>query len=264
MPVPNLTLRLVKGAPLTPGELDNNFTILKTFANGLEETVAASFDENGLLQADVVGPEQIKAAVLGDGLTRAASTDPISVNVDDATIEFDGSTPKKIRVKDDSIDFKHVKSGVPSGSHVCLTYELSSGTDGGTFTNGSWVTRPLNVTRRNQNSALVSLNSNVIRLAAGTYRCRFWATANQVDGHVARLYNSTQSTELIVGCAARADTTSGNNTASFGEGYFTVADSQDLILQHYAKATNNGDGMGRAAATGSNEVYACIEFWKES
>jgi len=38
MPVPdaNIKLRLAKGSPLTPGELDGNFTAIITFSNGLE------------------------------------------------------------------------------------------------------------------------------------------------------------------------------------------------------------------------------------
>lgn len=264
MSVPSLTLRLDKGSPLTPAEMDGNLGILRDFCNSLETTLAEAFDEDGVL-LQVVGPDQIKSTAVGNGLIKAATTDPISVNVDDSTIAFDGSTPKKLIVKDGGVGFPQCAAGVPSGSHIVVAYEVASGTDGGTFTAGSWQTRPLNTTRRNQNGALLSLASNVMRLKAGTYRCRFWAIGNQVDQHKTRLRNTTAGTTLVLGSSSYSSHSVNDCSISCGEGYFTIADDvQDLELQHQGTYTTANTGMGRPASFGENEVYAVIEFWKES
>ncbi len=53
--VPDLTLRLVKGTPLTAAEMDSNLSTLKDFANSLSDLLAASLNTDGSLKDDTVG-----------------------------------------------------------------------------------------------------------------------------------------------------------------------------------------------------------------
>lgn len=54
MPVSTLTLRLVKGTPLTAAEMDGNLTKLRDFANSLETLVLTSLNSDGTLKRPLV------------------------------------------------------------------------------------------------------------------------------------------------------------------------------------------------------------------
>ncbi len=54
MPVSTLTLRLVKGTPLTAAEMDGNLTKLRDFANSLETLVLTSLNADGTLKRPLV------------------------------------------------------------------------------------------------------------------------------------------------------------------------------------------------------------------
>ena len=108
MPLPALTYRLVKGSPLTPGEMDGNLHILSDGFNGLEALVLVTLDQNGhilpnsipagsfavgaIQTADIgdqqVTPIKIANAIAGSGLIKAAVGDPLSVNVDGITLGY--------------------------------------------------------------------------------------------------------------------------------------------------------------------------------
>jgi len=126
MPLPNLTYRIENAAPLTPGQLDNNFKILKGFVNGQEVLFLVSHETDGTLKASAVGtlaigdlqvtePKLADAAVstrtlvdqsvtavklanaiAGAGLLKAANGDPLSVDVDNVTIRLNGSNKLEV------------------------------------------------------------------------------------------------------------------------------------------------------------------------
>lgn len=149
-------------------------------------------------------------------------------------------------------------SAVP---YLHMRDQKTNGTDGGTFTLGAWQTRTLNTTRTNNISG-ASLSSNQITLAAGTYQIR--ARAPSVDGtrHKAKLYNITDSADVILG--SNAQSTGGSvQTDSFVVGEFTIAGSKVFELQHQIETTANTYGFGRACNFGT-EVYAEVEIWKVS
>lgn len=113
MPVPTIVLRIPKGAPLTPGEMDNNLAILRDFSNGLEANLATIVDVNGnflpgiinanALAAGSVGttaladqsvtPPKLANVCAGQGLLKVQNSDPLSVNVDGVTIGFTTAGP---------------------------------------------------------------------------------------------------------------------------------------------------------------------------
>jgi hypothetical protein len=285
MPVSTLTLRLVKGSKLTPGEVDGNFTKLRDHSNGLETQINASLDGSGNLKGNAISSAsqitdgiitgvkladqavtnaKLNNAVAGNGLLKAVNADPLSVNLDNVTLEFDGSTPKKIQVKAGSITSAMCAAGVAAGSHVVVADEQGAGTDGGTFTSGAWRTRTLQTIKRNVNSSLLALASNQIRLKAGTYRCHIVTVGHACALHKARLYNTSSSVTLAVGTNAKSDASDATPTNSVIIGYFTVADDNQLLeVQHQCSATKATNGFGIACNMGEVEVYTVAEFFKE-
>lgn len=283
MPVPTLTYRLKKGSALTPGEMDGNLAALADFADGLETRADVATNSDGTLKdasvdADVVAANAVTTAkildqnvtadkllntVAGDGLLKAANANPISVNVDDTTIAFDTSTPKKIKVKDASIGAAQLAATVRFDTgHAILLHEASSGTDGGSIlTANTWLTRPLTTIKRNINTIVLGLSANQITLAAGTYRFFISSTSYGTANVQARLRNVTSGVTLGVGSSA---TVSSTGAPSIISGYFTLTDDvQKLEVQVSASSTQSSDGFGHAVNRGEVEVYCIAEFWKE-
>ena len=143
--------------------------------------------------------------------------------------------------------------------------DVKANAHGGTFPAGAWRTRTLN-TEDNDAGGLCSLSSNQITLAAGTYRCHIMVPACSVQGHVARLYNTTAASELIRGTTQFCTETAAEEAQSYSiiVGQFTVAASQALEVQHYCSSNNgvSGVSLGRRCFTSGNNVYAVAEFWK--
>lgn len=88
--VPSLTLRLEKGTPLTPAEMDNNFKIIRDFCNGLASLLATSLNPNGTLKDGAVG----SADVIADGIITAVkmAADSIYYKAGDIKISASGTT----------------------------------------------------------------------------------------------------------------------------------------------------------------------------
>lgn len=142
--------------------------------------------------------------------------------------------------------------------YVRIEEQQASGTDGGTFTSGSWQTRVLN-TEVSDTGNLASLSSNQITLAAGTYVARIACPANKVNAHQARLQNITDGTTLLLGQNAFAVSTTGMVTLATIVGKFTLASSKVLEVQHRAQTTAGTNGYGAATSWGT-EVYTQVEL----
>jgi hypothetical protein len=156
-----------------------------------------------------------------------------------------------------------VSSGLLNLGVVHVRDEKASGTDAGTFTAGAWQTRTLNTTVLNTVSG-ASLGSNQVTLPAGTYMINASVPALNVNGHKARLYNTTDSSVVLQGTCSTTD----NDTsivavnASLLFGVFTLSGTKTLEVQHYCSNTKSGNGFGTAATLGVNEVYTDALFIK--
>lgn len=133
---------------------------------------------------------------------------------------------------------------------------------GGTSTIGSWLTRVLN-TEVLDADGILSLASNQMTLAAGSYWVRAWGLGVNSQGLQARLQNVTDATTVLLGnnlfnpngCAAH----------SMVCGSFTIAASKALELQTQCNAGQATYGLGWAngsANTGEVTVFCTAEFWK--
>lgn len=147
--------------------------------------------------------------------------------------------------------------------YILIRHEESSGVASGTFTSGSWITRPLN-TEVADTGGHASLASNQITLAAGVYRVRGWFSAYLVNRHQAKLRNITDGADLIIGSSLISAASGLNHDMSLIDGRIDLAESKVIEVQHRCQTTRSSDGFGIAAAFGVNEVYAATVFRKEA
>jgi hypothetical protein len=138
--------------------------------------------------------------------------------------------------------------------------EKTSGTGGGTFTSGSYITRDLNTVR--QNSIIsASLSANQISLPAGTYYINASAPAYNVAQHKIR-WRSTTNTVTIVGTSEYARSTStSDQTRSCVTGIFTITTTTLFVIEHRTSTSYaNSYALGAAVTFGDVEVYTIVEI----
>jgi hypothetical protein len=159
-----------------------------------------------------------------------------------------------------------VAAGVPSWatpasgiSYAVFNDTKSSGTGGGTFTSGAFRTRDINTTVFNGITG-ASIASNQITLAAGTYYIDANAPAYQVNNHVTRLQNITDSTTTLTGSCVQSDTSAVSNISTI-MGAFTIAASKTFEVQHRAVGTFASTGFGLQTSF-SDCVYTQITVIK--
>jgi len=139
--------------------------------------------------------------------------------------------------------------------------QQASGTNGGTFTSGSYLKRTLNTTVIN-NIVGCSVAASVVTLPAGTYTVTAWAPAHTVSSHKIRLQNTTAVSTIAVGMNAFTSTSDSVVTHSFLNTSFTLGTSSTIELQHRCAVTRAGEGLGVSVGFGDVEVYAQIEIEK--
>jgi len=132
--------------------------------------------------------------------------------------------------------------------------------NGGTFTSGAWRTRDIN-TEDSDDSNICSISSNQITLAVGTYECFISCPAYRTEHHIARLYNFTDSGEVLLGCSERSYPDHYVSNRSFVVGKFTITAEKVFEIQHYCKTTSVTYGLGvRSDIAGVNSIFTVAEF----
>ena len=147
-------------------------------------------------------------------------------------------------------------------SYALLSDVKSEGTNGGTFTSGSWQVRDLNT--EVDPDGIVTLSNNIFVLTAGTYFIRFHASARKVDKHKCVLYKES-GTQTILAYGSSEDANSSDNTQSRSVGVYrgTIAANTNIQLRHICGTSRSNDGFGHQQGNG-NEVYAIVEIFKEA
>lgn len=139
--------------------------------------------------------------------------------------------------------------------------EKASGTDGGTFTSGSFQTRTLNTVMTNEISG-ASLTSNQIILPSGTYYIDATAEAFRVESHRLKLRNITDSSDVLIGTSNYA--AGGNNVGNNSNvtGRFTISAQKTFEIQHRCGSTITGNGLGAPSGFSIVEVFTNVQIWK--
>lgn len=134
----------------------------------------------------------------------------------------------------------------------------SLGVDGGTFTQGAWQTRTLNVIETDTGD--ITLSSNQITLQPGTYSILAFAPGHDVVRHQARLYNITSAAQAIAGTNEYSSAGGDDGTTrSIIMGQFSVSVVSVLEIQHRCQTTTVTVGFG-AACSFTNEIYTELEL----
>lgn len=197
----------------------------------------------------------------GDNAAGDAAVNLVKANTSDLAELSDGAVlaaATEVGDGDRTIaDKAYADAGNP---YIKISDVKVQGASGGDFTSGAWQTRVLN-TEDTDTGSHAALNSNQITLDAGTYECRIMCPGRAVDGHQARLRNTTAGTTLLTGTSAYSGATDAVNSHSVIVGRFTVAANQVLEVQHRCQSTLVTTGFGLAVSVGS-EVYTVAEFWK--
>ena len=138
----------------------------------------------------------------------------------------------------------------------------TSGTDGGTFTQGAWRKRTCDDIQTNEISG-ASEASSVFTLPAGTYYIDAAAPVHKTQTHQLRLRNTSDNTTAVVGMTVPAPTggDSGGSVAQL-TGRFTISGAKNFELQHQCLTTFSTTGFGVAGSFGEVEIYAEVRIWK--
>jgi len=112
------------------------------------------------------------------------------------------------------------------------------------------------------NTDIVSLSSNQFTVQAGTYDIEVVAPAYQVNNHKAKLRDVTNSVDIIIGTANRADDTNVVRSNSVIYGTFTTLAATTFEIQHQSQSTQATRGFGNNVGFGVEEVYTTVILTK--
>jgi len=138
----------------------------------------------------------------------------------------------------------------------------SSGTNGGTFTSGAWQTRDLNTLEGDE--TFISLSSNAFTLQPGKYEIDADACAYFVAQHKAKLRNTSDSSDVIIGSAEYTSNGASDtpHSTSKVKGIFSISSAKTFELQHRCTKTQASNGFGGSASYSVDELYTQIKITK--
>ncbi|NIW97186.1 MAG: hypothetical protein GWN13_02865 [Phycisphaerae bacterium] len=110
-----------------------------------------------------------------------------------------------------------------------------------------------------------SLSSNAITLPAGKYYIEASAPAYEVERHMVRLYNTTDSSLVISGTSEFTNTSNQISNRSFVSGRFLITAEKAFEIQHQCQTTRATSGFGvdsNTAFTVDHETYTDVKIWQ--
>ena len=237
------------GNVVVTGYADNYLLVARYTSAGILDT---SFNTNGyglLLYEDVN---------VGNALQILTNGNILSVGSADSDLFVVAYT------NSGSIDSSWGINGIitqPQGSLANTTEiweQQSVGTNGGTFTAGSWQQR--NLTNISTVGDAITLSNNRFTLAPGLYSLQITAPAYQVGSHQIRLQNVTNNTTALWGTSAFSSNNSGSQTSSGILAQLSVSLPTTFEIQHQCSITEANDGFGIATGFGDFEVYTTVRI----
>lgn len=139
-------------------------------------------------------------------------------------------------------------------------YTVAQNTAGGTYTSGSFMTRPLN-TEASDRQNIGTLASNQVTLGAGNYYFDASMACFATDMTVGRIYDVTHGTTLVAGLPAYAGALGAYWFPTRIAGAGTLAEQGAIEVQMRATTTQNTNGMGYPSNFQA-EVYTVLVVYK--
>lgn len=161
-----------------------------------------------------------------------------------------------------SITIAATGGGGSAGETMFFADEKSSGTEGGSASSGANNVRTLNTTYNPGSYTWGSLSSNQVSLNAGTYIIEGSAPAFAVNGHIAKFYNATDSTNVIIGSSEYSANSDSTPTRSTFWAMFTIASTKAYEVRHYIQTTKSTNGFGVGSSSGDNNVFTQLKVTK--
>lgn len=215
-----------------------------------------AFDEPYYIEIVVEGTEMTPRMPLAVAAYAMRAETTTVLDEDDMSSNSDQYPPSQQSVKN------YVDNYAPVREYIKVSDVKASGTNGGPFTSGSWLTRDINTEDSDAGNNCVISNNQII-LQPGTYECRIDVPAMNIQEHKARLYNISTGTTEILGTSERSEGTNADLTKSVIVGRFTIDSQSTFEIQHRCSSTNTSiNSLGSASSFGVNEVYTVAEFWK--
>jgi hypothetical protein len=151
-------------------------------------------------------------------------------------------------------------------SAALLTYDLASGTNGGTNVAATWTKRPIN-TEVYDPEGIVTLNTttNQFTLVAGTYELSssqvFYSHQGITMSTRGRIRNTSDTTTAALGTTARGHQAAGSSANFESEippTQITLSATKTFELQYWAESVITTFGLGSAFSTGESERFAWV------
>lgn len=149
-----------------------------------------------------------------------------------------------------------------AGSDIAILRDQKPLTNnGGTFTQGVWQTRELNLIQENA-PFLLSLSANRFTLAAGSYILEVMAPAYAVERHRCRLFNVTAGNTAKYGANSYSSLASDGQTHSPLMVGWTFGVNTILEVQHRCQQTKATNGFGLSVNMDAQEFYTQVKITK--
>jgi len=193
----------------------------------------------------------LTSADIADGIiTSAKIVDGTIVNADiNASAAIDSTKLSGVQGKFES-QLLHVRDEKSAGVNA-----------GGIASANTFTKRTLNTTLTNEISG-ASISSSVITLPAGTYYIHGLISGYACGKHKAKLRNTSDSSDTLIGSSERVDYNDVVMTKSFINGRFTIASQKNFEIQHAIETTTDANNLGVAYNVSVVEVYTDVQIWK--
>ena len=147
-------------------------------------------------------------------------------------------------------------------SYALVWDQKASDTAGGSFDSGDWRIRDLNT--EEDPDGIVSISSNKFTLAAGSYLIKWRAPAYDVQTHMSRLVDVTNS-NVYVGTTELAWSADTVQSSSTGIKRITIGGSTEFRIEHRCENSQGTNGFGIYLDWDSLvNMYTQVEIYKES
>jgi chromosome segregation ATPase len=203
-------------------------------------------------------PQEYNGTVYGGGRIEIVDTlEKIRITTDNSGVFTNGT-----------VNILYEIEGIPQEGMVraIIVDKKVQGIDGGTFNQGSWITRELN-TKILDDYNIVDISNNKFILQRGSYLIQWSAPAFNVEKHMSRLRNISDNITVITGSSENsfvAPNNGGCTTRSIGFARVEIDEPKLFEIQHYGNVDVSDNGFGVASdISGEYEKYTFVEIFKE-